>query len=220
MSSDDSLSQPSIDWNEQLEKVIKKEGEQAESMFILHNNSCSYASRNNDIITIPSIILQTLTGFLSATGGLVSPIILGSVSVFTGILSTLLSYYKFQAQAESHRVSALMYMKIYKLVEVELALPVEQRMSASRLLEDVRKKIAHIQEIAPAIPDKVIQSYKKNYKNIKSSKPLIANGIDEIVIFSKNGFPKIPVTPISPDKPFVLDNPMIIKKPEENNQIV
>jgi hypothetical protein len=130
--------------------------------------------------------LQTLTGFLSATGGLINPLILGGVSVFTGILSTLLSYYKFSAKAEGHRVVALLYLKIYKLVEVELALPIEQRMSASKLLEDVRKKIAHIQEIAPEIPDSVIEGYKSKFKNISSAKPLIANGIDEIQIFVGN----------------------------------
>jgi hypothetical protein len=81
-----------IDWNAGLEKVIKKEGEQAESMFVLHNNASKMSGRNNDFIMIPSIVLQTLTGFLSATGGLINPLILGGVSVFTGILSTLLSY--------------------------------------------------------------------------------------------------------------------------------
>jgi hypothetical protein len=175
-----------IDWNAGLEKVIKKEGEQAESMFVLHNNASKMSGRNNDFIMIPSIVLQTLTGFLSATGGLINPLILGSVSVFTGILSTLLSYYKFSAKAEGHRVVALLYLKIYKLVEVELALPIEQRMSASKLLEDVRKKIAHIQEIAPEIPDSVIEGYKSKFKNISSAKPLIANGIDEIQIFVGN----------------------------------
>jgi len=193
---------PNVDWNTGLEQVIKKEGEQAESMFVLHNNSSKVSSRNNDWIMIPSIVLQTLTGFLSATGGMINPLILGSVSVFTGILSTLLSYYKFSAKAEGHRVVALLYMKIYKLVEVELALPVDQRMSASKLLEEVRKKIAHIQEIAPEIPDAVIDSYKHKFKNISSAKPLIANGIDEIKIWVGHTKDKTPaITPVSLNMP-------------------
>ena len=170
-------------WNAGLEKVIKKEGEQAESMFVLHNQASKVATRYNDFIMIPSIVLQTLTGFLSATSGLVPPLALGAISVFTGILSTLISYYRFSAKAEGHRVVALLYLKLYKLVEVELALPTEQRLAAFKLLEDVRKKIAHIQEIAPDIPDAVIQEYKKKFKDITSAKPIIANGIDEIMVF-------------------------------------
>jgi hypothetical protein len=193
---------PDIDWNAGLEQVIKKEGEQAESMFVLHNNSSKISSRNNDWIMIPSIVLQTLTGFLSATGGMINPMILGGVSVFTGILSTLLSYYKFSAKAEGHRVVALLYLKIYKLVEVELALPIDQRMGANKLLDDVRKKIAHIQEIAPDIPDSVIDSYKHKFKNISSAKPLIANGIDEIKIFVSKTKDKTPTT-----SPVVLNLP-------------
>jgi hypothetical protein len=64
------------------------------------------------MINIPSIILQTITGFLSATGGLVPALVLGSVSVFTGVLSTILSYYKFSARAEAHRMSSQLYLKI------------------------------------------------------------------------------------------------------------
>jgi len=174
-----------IEWNAGLEQVIKKEGEQAQSMFVLHNQASKIASRNQDMMMIPSIILQTLTGFLSATGGMINPLILGGVSVFTGILSTLISYYKFSAKSEGHRVVALLYLKIYKMVEVELALPKEQRINASKLLDDVRKKISHIQEIAPDIPDSVIETYKKKFKNITATKPIIANGIDEIQIYEK-----------------------------------
>lgn len=179
---------PEWSWGPGLELVIKKEGEQAESMFVLHNQASKVATRYNDFIMIPSIVLQTLTGFLSATSGLVPPLALGAISVFTGILSTLISYYRFSAKAEGHRVVALLYLKLYKLVEVELALPVEQRLAASKLLEDVRKKIAHIQEIAPDIPEGVIMEYKKKFKDITSAKPIIANGIDEIVVFG--GEPK------------------------------
>lgn len=186
-----------IEWNAGLEQVIKKEGEQAQSMFVLHNQASKIASRNQDMIMIPSIILQTLTGFLSATGGMINPLILGGVSVFTGILSTLLSYYKFSAKSEGHRVVALLYLKIYKMVEVELALPVEQRINASKLLDDVRKKISHIQEIAPDIPDSVIDAYKKKFKNITATKPIIANGIDEITIYEK----KIQTPKIQTPKP-------------------
>jgi len=185
MSSPEAKEEALLSWNTGLEMVVKKEGEQAESMFVLHDRAAKVADKYNDFIMIPSIVLQTLTGFLSATNGLVPPLALGAISVFTGILSTLISYYRFSAKAEGHRVVALLYLKLYKLVEVELALPVEQRLPASKLLEDVRKKISHIQEIAPDIPDGVIKEYKAKFKDITSAKPIIANGIDEIMVFTK-----------------------------------
>ena len=175
----------SIQWNDGFEQVLKKEAEQAESLFWLHNKASAVAARNNDYIQIPSIVLQTLTGFLSATGGLVPPLALGAVSVFTGILSTLLSYYKFSARAEGHRVVAQLYMKIFKNIEVELSLPVAQRDRPAKLLGDVREKLARINEVAPDVPDQVIALYKAQFIVNTTHHPIIANGIDAIQIYEE-----------------------------------
>jgi hypothetical protein len=171
------------DWSSGLEEVLRKEGEEGASMFWLHNRSSVLSTRNNDVINIPSIILQTVTGFLSATGGLVPPLVLGSVSVFTGVLSTILSYYKFSARAEAHRMSAQLYLKIYKKIEIELSLPIEQRMAPIKLLEEVRDKLARVGEVAPDIPETVLNEYKKKFHDGEAKKPIIANGIDKIVVY-------------------------------------
>jgi hypothetical protein len=192
MSNDDQ----DIEWNEGFEMVLKKEAEQAESLFWLHNKSSILQAKNNDYITIPSIILQTLTGFLSATGGLVPPLALGSISVFTGILSTLVSYYRFSAKSEGHRVVGQLYMKIYKHLEVELALPIAQRTEPDKLLKDVREKLQRIAEVAPDIPESVIELYKKKFKDNKTSHPIIANGLDPVKIYKDDiGFPASPAIP-------------------------
>ena len=171
------------EWCDGFEIVLKKEAEQSEALYWCHNKSSLLASRNNDYIQIPSIVLQTLTGFLSATGGLVNPIALGAVSVFTGILSTILSYYKFSARAEGHRVVAQLYLKIYKKIEVELALPVKQRDPPGKLLDEIREKLARISEVAPDVPESVITLFNANFKDGLTSKPIMCNGLDEISIY-------------------------------------
>ena len=176
---------PTIIWGDGFVRVLKKEGEEAQSLFWLHNKASIISTNNNDYIQIPSIILQTVTGFLSATSGLVSPLILGAISVFTGILSTLLSYYKFSARAEGHRVCSQLYLKIYKKLEVELALPESQRSNPSSLLIEVRDKLARISEVAPDIPETIIALYKKQFRDNQTAKPIIANGLDQITIFDE-----------------------------------
>jgi hypothetical protein len=173
------------EWSPGLEEVLRKEGEEAESHFWLHNRSSVVSTRNNDMINIPSIVLQTLTGFLSATGGLVPALVLGSISVFTGVLSTLLSYYKFSAKAEAHRMSAQLYLKIYKKIEIELSLPPQQRIAPLKLLEEVRDKLARVSEVAPDVPQIIIAEYKKQFKDGDTKKPIIANGLDKIVVYAK-----------------------------------
>lgn len=110
------------------------------------------------------------------------PLVLGALSIFTGILSTMLSYYKFSAKAEGHRVVSLLYLKMFKTIQIELSLPVEQRVDASALLADVRGKIARISEVAPEIPESVIAEFKVRFATTKTSKPIIANGIEKIEI--------------------------------------
>lgn len=189
------------EWCDGFELVLKKEAEQSESLFWLHNKASHLASQRNDYIQIPSIILQTLTGFMSATNGLINPLILGGVSVFTGILSTLLSYYKFSARAEGHRVVSQLYMKIYKKIEVELALPIKQREPPQKLLDEVREKLARINEVAPDIPESVIKQYKHQFKDNETAHPIIANGLDAIQIYKEKQPLKIRITepPQSPE---------------------
>lgn len=179
----DSTPHPVIEWADGIEKVLKKEGEEAQSLYWLTNRASIVAGKWNDYISVPCIILQTVTGFLSASSGLVPPLALGAFSVFTGILSTILAYYKFSARAEGHRVCSQLYLKIYKKIEVELSLPIAQRMNPIKLLEDVRDKLARISEVAPEIPENVIAMYKKQFHGNSSSKPIIANGLDEITIY-------------------------------------
>ena len=121
--------------------------------------------------------------------------------MFTGILSTLLSYYKFSARAEGHRVVAQLYMKIFKKVEVELALPIKQREPPQKLLDEIREKLARINEVAPDVPESVIQLYKNQFKDNNTAHPVIANGLDSITIFKEAEEKVVLRSPVSPVVP-------------------
>lgn len=175
--------QNSPQWNDALENVVKKEGEQSQALYLLHHMSSMWASKQNDYIQIPAIILASVTGFLSATSSLLPPIAIGAMSLSVGVLNTINSYYKFSQKAESHRITSLMYMKAYKSIQTELALPVYQRVDAGKLLDDLRATMSKISDIAPDIPNEIISSYKRNTKDYKISQPIIANGLDPILIF-------------------------------------
>lgn len=176
-------SEANATWSPALEEIIRKEGEQSEVFFYLHNKASGWASRRNDVIQIPVIVLSTLTGFFSATTNLVPNIALGGISVFVGILGTLNSYYKFSQRSESHKIISLLYLKIYKTIEVELALPIPQRTDPNILLKELRQSMSQIGEQAPTIPDAIIASFKTTFKDATTSRPIIANGLDPIKVF-------------------------------------
>lgn len=175
--------EPHEDWNANLEKVVKKEGEQSQSLYWMHNSASRWASKRNDAIQIPAIILASVTGFLAATTNLVPPLAIGAMSLIVGILNTINSYYKFAQRSESHRITSQLYLKSYKIIEVELALPVHQRVDANKLLKKMRESMQHVSEVSPPIPNNVIETYRKHFADSKVAKPIIANDLEEIVIF-------------------------------------
>lgn len=182
MSDDTALFTGLEDWNPYLEKLVKKEGEQSQSLYWLHNESSKLATRYNDWIQIPGIILASITGFLSATSNIVPPIGIGGMSLIVGLLNTVNSYYKFSQKAEAHKISAQLYLKMYKNIRTELSLPITQRANANHLLQNIRDKIARITEIAPQIPNSIIKRFKRKFKTAQISKPIVANGLDPIEI--------------------------------------
>lgn len=76
-------------------------------------------------------------------------------------------------------------MQIYKKLEVELALPISQREDPSILLKEIRDKLSKISEVAPDIPESIIELYKQNFKNTNTAKPIIANGLDIIEVYKE-----------------------------------
>ena len=202
--------EPHEDWNPNLENVIKKEGEQSQSLYWIHNSASVWASKRNDAIQIPAIILASVTGFLAATSNLIPSVAIGAMSLIVGILNTVNSYYKFAQRSESHRITSQLYLKTYKIIEIELALPVHQRVDASKLLKKMRETMQHISEVAPAIPGSVIRMYRQNFADSAVSKPIIVNDL-EVIVVSKTEVPVVApivapvvVTPAVPTVPIVL----------------
>jgi hypothetical protein len=176
-------------WNSALEEVVKKEAEEAECLYWLHNKAAGWAQIRNDAIQIPVIIFSTVTGFFSATTNIVPPLALGGVSITVGILGTLNSYFKFSQRSENHRMISLLYLGLYKCIEIELALPINQRTCAATLLKDLRQSMKQIAEQSPPIPDTIIKLFKSSFKDHNTSRPIIANGLSAIHIFKGRATP-------------------------------
>jgi hypothetical protein len=197
-------------WNPALERVIQKEGEGAESLYWLHNEAARWAQFRNDAIQIPSIIIATLTGFLSATEGVLPPVAIGVFSVGVGILNTINSYFKFSQRSEAHRITSLLYLKTYKDIECQLSLPVDQRKDAEVMLADLRGLLERVSETAPPLPRAVITLYKEKFKDTAIHTDIQANGLDAIAIYkgplARPTTPRAPsldsaATPAAPPRP-------------------
>ena len=169
-------------WSAALEKVVKREAEEAAAHHWLHEHASRWTGRRNDVLQIPSIILATVTGFISATAD-APPVVVGALSLIVGTLNTLNSYFKFSQRSEAHRIIAQLYLKVYKNIQTELALPFEQRTPAEKLLADLRERMARIAETAPILPAASIAAFKGKFPEPKTAVPIVANGIEPVEIF-------------------------------------
>jgi len=165
-----------MEWNSDLEHLVKNDAEQCMSLFWMHKEAARLSAIRNDYIQIPAIILASATGFLSATSVLVPPVGIGAMALTVGMLNTINAYYRFGQLSETHRITARLYMKAYKTVESELALPVHQRKNAERVLLDLRTAMVRIGDVAPTIPAVVIELYNIEYKSSFVRKPILASG--------------------------------------------
>jgi hypothetical protein len=145
----------------------------------------------NNYITLPSIVMATLSGSASIGIGQfiqdpkVGNTIIGATTLSVAILTTVSSYFAWSKRSESHRISAISYKKMYRFILIELALARSERMAAKDMLKMVRDDSQRLAEISPQIPDPIIADFRKRFADNtpEVTKPEITNGLDPIYVY-------------------------------------
>lgn len=179
-------------WNSRLESFFKATGEKCHCYSYLHKQSENHFNKRSTLIDIPVIVLSTITGTLSiGSSSLVDQeheqllsIIIGCMSLSVSVLNTVGTYFAWTTRQESHRVTAIQYDKLYRFIAVELALPRNERMAPKALLKMTRDSYDRLSEISPIIPDSIVSSFRKIYKDKHNiAQPDEANDIHPISIY-------------------------------------
>ena len=182
-----------IDYNSDLEHLLKIHAEECESFSILHRYSFEKYNERSNYINIPVIILSSAIGF--ATGIDIGydkmNIILGVSSIFVGIIKSIDTYFQLGKRSESHRLCSLQFQQINKKIMIELSLKRDQRISAKDMLQIIKTDIKNLQDIAPLIDEEIVEMFKKNYGIIDPSSnkikftahtPNLCNGLSQVTI--------------------------------------
>ena len=183
-----------ISWNDSLEILVAEEAERCGGLSWLHAECEKYFSLRNNVVAIPVIILSTANGFLSGSSSSIfsnpttSSIGLGIMSLFTGILSTLGSYFAWAKRTEAHRISAIQYHKIARSLKIELTLPKSERIGAKDILKITKDQIERLMEISPAIPNEIVKLYKQTFPELglddinRVAQPEIISGVQKVIV--------------------------------------
>lgn len=160
----------------------------------MHDRAEKEYTIKNMRMTIPVIILSTLTGTASVG---ISSIAdgdqtvqkymnfgIGGLSLIAGILTTLNNFLRYAQLSESNRVAAISWGKLQRSIAVELALNPMERIDSLDFLKICRAELDRLIEQSPPIPDTVIDSFEREFKdNKKLRRPDICHGLDHTKSF-------------------------------------
>ena len=149
-----------VEWSPENEKILVEWCDIAKCYKWLHTRAHQNFSHMHAWFTIPAIILSTISGTASFAQGSLpvsmqtyAPMVIGSVNIFIGILTTIQQYLKISEYNESHRVSAIAWDKFARNIRIELAKHPDERSSdAGHFLKTNRDEFDRLMETSPSIP--------------------------------------------------------------------
>ena len=169
-----------FEWNRQHEKILIEWGDKAICYRWLHSQSHNIYSFRNRWFTIPVIILSTLTGTANFAQERIPEnfrsyfqLLIGSLNIFAGILTTIQQFLKVSELNEAHRVSSISWDKFYRNIKLEIAKSRNERMPAYQMLKISKEEFDRLMESSPSISEKVIKKFNITFSGGKIKK----NGI-------------------------------------------
>lgn len=192
-----------MSWQSEEEKLVAAIGDRCNGYQWLHTQSQIYYDRWNFCLTIPNIVISAVTG--SVTIGLSSlfppsaqmaaTTVLGGLTLSAGVLTTINQYMKCSSLAEGHRIAALAYGKLYRLILTELSMRREHRQTAADFLKLIRTEQDRLQEMSPTVGQNIINAFNATFKGVKDlERPEITGDIEHIVVPTNYSGPNTPVT--------------------------
>ena len=185
-------------WSNEQEKLLVEWSEKAQCYRWLHSHSERNYRTGNFYFTIPVIIMSTLTGtanfavesYIPKEHQDIAKMVIGSVNIFAGILSTLQNFLKYAECNEAHRNAGISWSKFSRNIKIELSLHRIRRKNASDFLKIYRAEYNRLIEQSPLIPENSLKEFKKHYKknnhnNTKFYQPDICSGLEKCSIIDE-----------------------------------
>jgi hypothetical protein len=161
-----------MEWNEEHEKIMIDWADKAMIYRWLHSNCHSVFYSLNLWFTIPVIIISTLTGTANFAQDRVPVdflglfvMIVGSLNILAGIISTIQQFLKITELKESHRVSSIAWDKFYRNIKIELSKKPQERIPVAQMLKIYKEEYDRLMETSPVIPIEIVKKFNDTFKN-------------------------------------------------------
>jgi hypothetical protein len=178
-----------VDWTQEHEQILIEWADKAMCYRWLHSKANMLYSYLNTWYTIPVIIISTLTG----TGNFAQDrvpleyqayfvMLIGSLNLLAGIITTIQQFLKITQLNEAHRVSSISWDKFYRNIKIELAKHPQERIDVKHMIKTSKEEYDRLMETSPAIPEEIIKKFKQNFNNTETFLKIIKPEICDILI--------------------------------------
>ena len=161
---------PKVKWTAEHERILVDWADKALCYRWLHGKAHERYSKLNTWFTIPVIIMSTLTGTANFAQEQVPenfrgfyPMIIGSVNIIAGIISTIQQYLKVAPLNEAHRVATISWDKFYRNIKTDLARSPSERVDVKIALKVAKEEYDRLTETSPVIPQDIIEQFKRTF---------------------------------------------------------
>jgi hypothetical protein len=169
--SEDMAKSKHIKWSPENELIMVEWCDIAQCYKWLNTRSHSKYSSMHAWFTIPAITLSTITGTASFAQSSLpeayqkfSPMIIGAINIFIGILTTVQQYLKISELNEAHRVSAISWDKFARNIRIELSKEPSERTEAGQFIKFCRQEFDRLMETSPSPSPSVIREFNTLFK--------------------------------------------------------
>ena len=177
-------------WGNSEEDLLAKWADKATCYRWMHEKAQKKFYNSNLYVTLPVIVLSTLTGTANFGMGSIFPenlqgiaqLGIGGVSLITGIISTIANFLEYAQKMEAHRGASISWGKLHRKISVELSLPRSQREPCMEFLIVCRSELDRLIEQSPAVPDDIIIEFKKEFPDSELAKPVKWNDMEKTII--------------------------------------
>jgi len=161
------------EWTLEHEQILVEWADKAMCYRWLHSRSNALFNHLNAWYTIPVIVISTLTGTANFAQERVPveyqnmfSMVVGGFNILAGIITTIQQFLKITQLNEAHRVSSIAWDKFYRNIKIELAKHPDERMQVTQMIKICKEEFDRLMETSPIIPDKIVNQFKREFKNM------------------------------------------------------
>lgn len=161
-------------WHPQQEKLLKQWAEISTSFRWMHHQAHLRFASMHFWFTLPVIVMSSITGTMNFAQGTFPPeyetyvpLLIGSVNLIAGIITTIASYLRVSELSEGNRVASMMFGKLSRNIRVELLLPTSERtMDGCDFIAMCRSELDRLTEQTPDIPKIIENKFLRKFHNL------------------------------------------------------